>query len=438
MIWNTLRYLISFFLPVFYKRTQSKNIKNIKVKGPVIIAMNHPNAFTDPVYFSYLVYPQRVSYLARGDAFRPGMIANILEGIGIVPIFRLRDGGKEGLKKNDETYRRVNYLLSKNSKIIVFAEGLCVQERRLRPLKKGVARMVFGAYEAINSDKLIVVPVGVNYNKPDKFRSNLFYNVGEPIAIKDFIPDFKENQAKAYTKFLQVLEPKMKELITHIDERENDELVYQVEELCKKDMIKAHGLNYRNLDHDFVVLTELTEKVNKATKTQPNELSELRTLSKNYFHKLKKNNLKDWLINPKQNKQVNAFSLLIRSLLLILFFPIHLIGLIGNYLPFTLTHKLTVKNIKNVEFYSSIAIGIGMFVFWINYIVIFIGIYIFSPTVFYPLIICIVLILCGFFSLYYRPFFKKTIGIYTVLKNKALLTELGEERKKLISIINKF
>ena len=438
MIWNILRYLITFFLPVFYKRVQSKNLDNIKVKGPVIIAMNHPNGFTDPVYFSYLSYPQRVSYLARGDAFRPGVIASILEGIGIIPIFRLRDGGKEGLKKNDETYKRVNFLLNKNAKIIVFAEGLCVQERRLRPLKKGVARMVFGAYEAIDSDNLVVVPVGVNYGKPDKFRSNLFYNVGEPIAVKDFNADFNENQAKTYTKFLQVLEPKMKELITHIDEPENDELVYQVEEMCKKDIIKAQGLNYRNLDHDFSVLKQLTEKINVASKTKPQELAELRSISKDYFRELGKNKLKDWLINPKQNKQVTVLWLLLRCTVLCFGLPLYLTGLVGNYLPLVITHKLTKKSIKSIEFYSSIALGAGMFIFWINYILIFTAIYICSPTVFSPLILCLIFVLSGFFSLYYHPFLKKTTEIYRALTNKAPLAMLSAERERIMTIINKF
>ena len=83
MIWHTLRYLLSFLLPVFYKRTQIKNLDAITAKGPVIIAMNHPNAFTDPIYIAYLAYPQRVSYMARGDAFKPGLIAYLLEKIGI-------------------------------------------------------------------------------------------------------------------------------------------------------------------------------------------------------------------------------------------------------------------------------------------------------------------------------------------------------------------
>lgn len=438
MVWHTLRYLISFFLPVFYKRVQVKNMHQLKVKGPVIIAMNHPNAFTDPIYIASLAYPQRVSYLARGDAFKPGLIAHLLEKIGIVPIFRIQDGGKEGLKKNDEAYRRVNHLLSKNGKMIVFAEGLCVQERRLRPLKKGVARMVFGAYEALNSDNLVVVPIGVNYTKPDKFRSDIFYNIGEPIPVKEFMADYEQSPAKTYNKFLQVLEPKMKELITHINDKQNDEVVYQVEELCKKGLLKEQGLDYRNLADNFTVLKQLTEKVNKAAENNPELIAEFRPLAKDYFNELKKNNLKDWLVDPKQNNRVKGSWLFLRSIFLVIGFPLYAFGFLANYYPLIFTHKLTKKSIKNVEFYSSIAIGAGMLIFWAYYLILFTVIYMLSPNVLWPFSICFILILCGYYSLWYHPFMKKTFGIQKILKNEALSTRLSGDREKLISLINKF
>jgi 1-acyl-sn-glycerol-3-phosphate acyltransferase len=208
------------------------------VKAPVIIAMNHPNAFMDPVAFTAVCFPPRLKYMARGDAFKPGPITWLLEQIGIVPIFRIQDGGREGLKKNDDAYRRVNAFLKRRAKVIIFAEGICIQERRLRPLKKGLARMVFGAYEHLGTDELLVVPVGVNYSWPSKFRSNIFYNVGEPIRIKDFIDDYHQNPARAQNALLAHLEPKMKELITHINDPANDEAVFMVEQLCKKDWVK--------------------------------------------------------------------------------------------------------------------------------------------------------------------------------------------------------
>ena len=186
MLWHTFKYYLGFVIAAFFKRAQIKNAHYLKVKGPIIIAMNHPNAFMDPVAFSALVYPPKVNYLARGDTFKKGLITHVLESLGIIPIFRIQDGGKEGLKKNDESYTKVNTLLKKNKKIIIFAEGLCVQERRLRSLKKGVPRMIFGAMETNQLDNLIVVPVGINYTNPSQFRATLFCNVGEPIKMIDY------------------------------------------------------------------------------------------------------------------------------------------------------------------------------------------------------------------------------------------------------------
>ena len=439
MIWHILRYWISFILPVFYKRIQGKNIKNIQVKGPVIIAMNHPNAFTDPILITHLSFPVKVNYLARGDAFKPGFAAWFLTRIGVVPIFRIQDGGKEGLKKNDDAYRVVNDLLKKNEKIIVFAEGLCIQERRLRPLKKGVSRMVFGAIDYLgeNTD-LVVVPIGINYSKPDKFRSTAFYNVGEPIPVKGFIEEYKQNPAKANNNFLQILTPKMKDLITHINNKENDEAVYQVEELCKKDWLKEQGLNYRDLNDDFTVLKQLTEKVNKVGVENPELLSEFKTRSNQYFNELKKHGLRDWLMNPRYKNRITTTHLSLRILLLIIGFPIYLIALIGNYLPYKLTDKLARKIVKNKEFYSSFAIALAMIFFLMNYTLWFVVCYLFSTTIFIPLFICLTLILSGWFGLYYFPFKNKTKGIYRILKNKKLYENLFEKRKELISLINKF
>lgn len=438
MVWHILRYLAVFSFPIFYKRIQGKNVKNMQVKGPVIIAMNHPNAFSDPTIFVYITYPTRVRYLARGDAFKPGIISWMLEQIGIVPIYRIQDGGKEGLKKNDEAYKRVNKLLGKNGKIMIFAEGLCVQERRLRPLKKGVARMVFGAYEYLNSDNLVVVPVGVNYSQPNKFRSTLFYNVGEPIKVKDFIEEYKNNPAKGNKVFIQALEPKMKELITHINNKEYDEVVFKIEALCKKDILKEQGLSYKNLEHDYTIVKQITERVNAAEINNSTVLNEIKVKANTYFEALRTNKFRDWLINPHQNKNVNSVNLYFRLLLLIIGLPLYILGLAGNYLPYKLTQEVTKKITKGVvEFYSSLIIGFGIIFFLINYILWFSITYSFLPNVGWPILICAVLIFCGWFGIQFYFFKAKTFGMLRILKNKAAAQELLEKRNELIALINK-
>ena len=439
MVWHIIRYWISFILPVFYKKIQGRNIKNIQQKGPIIIAMNHPNAFTDPILITYLTSPVKVNYLARGDAFKPGLISWLLSRIGIVPIYRIQDGGKEGLKKNDDAYRLVNKLLKKNAKIIVFAEGLCVQERRLRPLKKGVSRMVFGAYDFLGEDNnLMVVPVGINYSKASKPRSNVFYNVGEPIIVKDFIALYKQNQAKANTLFLQELQPKMKELITHINNPENDEVVEQIEILCKKDRIKELGLNHKNLYHDFIVLKELTEKVNKAEIENPMLLNEFKINAKNYFNDLNQHQLKDWVVNPNSKNKISITHVGLFYLCLIIGFPLFFIGFAGNFLPYKITKYLTGRIVKNKEFYSSFAIALSMVFFLVNYILIFSLVYTFSDEIFFPLLTCLVFSLSGWFGLFYYPTIYKTRGIQRALLNLEVYKQLSAKRKELIDLINKF
>ena len=438
MVFTILRHWIAFFISAFYRRFQTRNIHHALAEGPVIIAMNHPNAFTDPVLFQLQALPHRLNFLARGDAFKPGFVTWFLQSIGIVPIFRIQDGGKEGLKKNEDAYRRVNYLLSKGQKVIVFAEGLCIQERRLRPLKKGVARMVFGAYEHLGNDQLKVVPVCVNYNKAHKFRSNAFHNVGEPIAVKDFYESYLKHPARAQNAFLQALEPRMRELLTHIEDPANDELVEQLEIILKPSLLRKKGMNPKDLYHDFLVVNELTELVNKTGREQPELIEKTREKCSAYFNQLHRYNFRDWLFDPQNKNKINYPGALLRLLLLLAGLPVFIAGLIGNYLPFKLSDIITNKIVKVKEFYSSIAIGISMVMFLIYYTALYSISAAIMPQRVWPALVLLGFGLCACFSIYYHPFARKTFGIWRVLLNQARAAELREKRGEIEGLINKF
>jgi 1-acyl-sn-glycerol-3-phosphate acyltransferase len=119
--------------------------------------------------------------------FKKGFVTNLLTAIGIIPIFRMRDGGIEGVKKNNASFAIVNKMWNKNQKIMVFSEGLCVQERRLRPIQKGTARMAFGFSEEFKRDDLVIVPVSVTYSHPSQFGTDIYYHAGEAIKVKDYL-----------------------------------------------------------------------------------------------------------------------------------------------------------------------------------------------------------------------------------------------------------
>ncbi|MFN8114725.1 MAG: 1-acyl-sn-glycerol-3-phosphate acyltransferase [Bacteroidia bacterium] len=436
MLWHIFKYYLCFVIAIYFKRSQIKNAKSIKVKGPVIIAMNHPNAFMDPIAFTTLVFPPRVRYLARGDAFKKGIVTTLLESFGIIPIFRIQDGGKEGLKKNDETYDRVNTLLKNNQKIIIFAEGLCIQERRLRSLKKGVPRMVFGAMDTHDLKDLTVVPVGINYTDPSQFRGTIFCNVGEPIKISDYMAAYKEAPAKTMNQFLADLAPRMKELIININHKHNEEVIEHIEEIYRTKYYKQHKYSIKNLEHDFLFSTKVVNVINRAEENKPEAVKELHHKSAHYFSVLKKHNLKDWLINPSKQNIINYGVGILRTLFIIITFPIYLRGLLGSYLPYKLTHLITSKKVKAIEFKASFNMGIGAFLFLFYYLLQFFLVKAFAPNPWWAVLAVFVSVLSSLFCLYISPFRKKTWGIFRILKLKSsqpdLVNMLAHQRKDII------
>lgn len=427
---------MSLSLTSYYKRIKVKNKKVLEANVPMVLAFNHPNAFMDPVVFSLVAYPPKYHYLARGDVFKKAIARYALESIGLVPIYRIQDGGKEGLEKNNETYRRVYQFLAWKRKIIVFAEGLCIQERRLRPIKKGVPRMLFGAMDLIQNQDFLVVPVGVNYSDPDKVGSSLFYNIGEPIRVADYYEEYKEHPSRAYNKFLKVLEPRLKDLITHIENPENDKLLPQLEQIFMRDWIKKHKLTLHDPEHEYIITKKLTELVNKADKEEKEALVGLKEKCADYLHKLKIMGVRDWVINPKNNWQINWLMFLFRMPIMIAALPLIVIGMAGNYLPYKISENIVKKKIRNREFYSSFNLGIGTFLTLFYYILLFIITGILTEGMGWPWLAIFIAYVTGKFTLNFYPFILKTKGIFNAITHTTGLKNLRDDRKKLSEILD--
>jgi len=139
----------------------NRNVLN--ERGPLLLACNHPNSFFDAVLLGAL-FKNPVHFLARGDAFKNPIAKKILTVLKAIPIYRLSEG-KEYLALNDTAFERCNRILRDGGIVLIFSEGLCLNQWELRPLKKGSARIAINAWkqEAI-SKAFRVLPVSLNYN----------------------------------------------------------------------------------------------------------------------------------------------------------------------------------------------------------------------------------------------------------------------------------
>ena len=404
----------------------------------MLVTMNHPNSFMDTIAISAALFYPRTYYMARGDAFKPGLVTAILKAIGIVPIYRLRDGGGlSSIKKNLDSFKVVYDILNKRQKIIVLAEGISLLERRLQPIQKGTAKMAFSYLEQGGLDDLKILPIGVNYSTPSKFRGDVYYQIGEPILVKDFYEEYLQQPAQTIIKLTNLIEERMKPLVPALINKENDVVIEQLQPILKKQYIAEHHLNYNNLEHQQQYWEFIIGKLNNLTEKYPSEMMSFRTQVANYTEQLHQLKLRDHLIYNADENRLSIFNFI----LLLIGFPFYAIGKTLNFIPYYYGKRIADKTCKDIEFHAAVNFGVGTFIWMVTFLIELIVIGLITKSICVLLVYSFVKAAFGRIGLSYSPFKKKMLGTLRLNKIKkteaALFTSLQQQRAQIVNFINK-
>jgi len=185
LFYTIVKIWIRLGLSLFCRRITFNDPCILKSKAPLLLACNHPNSFLDAIIVgSHFNRP--VHFLARGDVFRNPLAKKILTALKMIPIYRLSEG-REYLALNDATFEKCGEILAGGGIVLIFAEGLCINQWVLRPLKKGAARIAWTAFANPGiQNQFRVIPVGINYNSFDKSGKRVIVNFENPITISQF------------------------------------------------------------------------------------------------------------------------------------------------------------------------------------------------------------------------------------------------------------
>lgn len=195
---------------MFYTKKVSVHFdKETTFKTPKIIASNHPNSFFDAIIIA-VFYPKPIYFLARGDAFKKAFVARLLKALHLIPIYRISEG-RRNLYKNEDTFKLCLSLLEKGETILIFSEGICVNEWKLRSLKKGTARLALMVIEK-GIKNLIIQPVNLNYSSFSEVPKNIIVHFNEEFEAKSLT---YSKETEFYSQFNSVLKAGIeKRLIT--------------------------------------------------------------------------------------------------------------------------------------------------------------------------------------------------------------------------------
>ena len=309
-----LRDYITLALLFYYSKWKVIGLNNIPKTGPVILAANHQNAFLDALIIE-CSSRKKSHFLARASAFKSKIALAFLSYIRMMPIYRIRDGLKE-VKKNDEIIDKCTSILNEGKTINLFPEGNHDIKRRIRPLQRGLARIVFGAAVKDHwKTDIKIVPAGINYEEPTNFRSRVFVEYGKPMSVNDYKDLYEKNNREGLETLSKDLEQVLKPL------------VIDIQPLSSYDIIEKKFLETRPYKRD------LQEQIS-SDKQLVQDLVANKTVN---------------IQNPDAPGK---------------FYPHHylfaLFAFINNLVPYLITRYIIKKIVKDIAFISSIKIACGI------------------------------------------------------------------------------
>jgi len=340
--------------------------ENIPREGPVIFAPTHLSALMDAIaVHSVVPHKLPVIFLGRADIFKNKTAAKVLNFIKMMPAFRMRDG-IENLGKNDEIFERCVEVLDHNKALGIMPEGNQGEQRRLRPLVKGIFRIAFVAQQKYGTQPGVkIIPVGIDSGDFIKFGKHIIINIGKPIEVSDYMASFTKNPVIATNEIRERLNNDLNSLSLNLASEAHYECFETLTDILNTTMVETLGLKNNTINR-FVARQEIAAKLIAIEKKMPEKIVKLESLCKDYVSNLKKINLRTWTLEKAPFK---VATLLLDGLLLLGTFPIFLLGFFLNFLPF-FTPVILRKAMKPKYsgFYSSLHFGFGLVCFPLFYL----------------------------------------------------------------------
>jgi len=251
--YHLLKSVIKLPYWLYYEKIEHVGIQNIPQNQAVIFAPNHQNAVMDPLALIYAM-PRQLVFLARGDVFKNKWIAKILHFFRIMPVYRMRDGKTE-LAKNQLVFEQAAKYIANGGAFCLFPEAEHNPHRNLKPIKKGIPRVLAQLYTSNPNQDIVIVPVGIYYNNKNSSGAHLRIEFGSSISTIAWAERLANDEHEAMNELASKMEAAIKPLILNIPENNN----YQTIEALRLMSLKFLTRKASAKQNSFVLSKTLIE-----------------------------------------------------------------------------------------------------------------------------------------------------------------------------------
>ncbi len=207
--------------------------------APVLFVANHQDSLLDPVLVG-AVARRPVRFLAKATLFDLPVLGTLLRALGMIPAYRAQDDATQ-LRRNLEILNRAAEVLAGGDAVGIFPEGKSHDLPRIEQIKAGAARIAIKAVELARDGRTPwLVPVGLNFERKEGFRTALWIQVGEPLDLATFLRGY-ENSKQAQRAVSAEIEIRLKRAAIHLDDVDLAPLLDQLEHLVPRPGLNSPG-----------------------------------------------------------------------------------------------------------------------------------------------------------------------------------------------------
>ena len=214
-------------LRLYYSRIEVEGHERIPPGGAVLFVANHPNSLLDPALIGF-VAQRPVHFFAKAPLFDVPVFGALMRALGMVPAYRGQDD-KAQVRKNLETLDAGADHLGRGEAVGIFPEGKSHDREGVEQVRSGAARI---AWQAVRDGAaLTVVPLGLNYERKERFRSAVWVRVGEPIEASAWLQARGGEEKAALRALTEEIELRLKQAVVHLNEERWQPFLHELEVL---------------------------------------------------------------------------------------------------------------------------------------------------------------------------------------------------------------
>lgn len=437
MAYRVLKILIGWGIRLYYKEIKILHKNRLPQEGPLIIIANHPNTLMD-AWVVGMVCNQPIYYMAKATLFKSKFRLWLLKSLNMIPINRQGEGRIKGVD-NENSMQACYDILSKGKTLVIFPEGTSYQERVLRQLKTGTARIALETEKQNNGKlNLKVVALGLNYEQAEKFRSRILIDIDHPIAVNDYYSDYLEQPRETAKLLTQKFRYSLEKVLLTTETKEEELFLIKLKKIINTKYDRKENKD-KGVTKQLNQLKEIKEKLDELKIVAPWVIIEIKQKLAAVDWKLEKMSLRSDFLERNFRFRLWFRQIITSIVFTLLFLPLFLFGAIHNVLQFKFTDYLIPKISKDIEYYAPLAVFIGLFTYPIAYAAFtFLFYQIFSFPFWLNMLYLLSLPISGLFAYWFIKYLKhlgsKWHYFVLMMDRKEMLTDIRNARQEIKKI----